>query len=77
MAWLWKQGRPTLLAMVGRRPATALHRRRAPVGQEHAAVGVWDAPTAHPSRTTSTPVVPPTKTGFLGGLSVKDLAPVS
>ena len=67
--------KPTLLVMVGAGVLgyKALHRRRAPVGQEHAAVGVWDAPTAHPSRTTSTPAAPPTQTGFLSGLSVKDL----
>jgi membrane protein len=76
MAWLWKQGRPTLLAVVGAGVLgyKAFHRGRAPVGQEQAAVGVWDAPTAHPLRTTPAPAATPTKTGFLGGLSVKDLA---
>src|SRR4029450_10511733 len=76
MAWFWKQGRPALLAMVGAGVLgyKAFHRGRAPVGQAHAAVGVWDAATAHPSRTTPAPAAAPTKTGFLGGLSVKELA---
>jgi hypothetical protein len=41
MAWLWKQGRPTLLAVVGAGVLgyTALHQRRVPVGQGQAAVG--------------------------------------
>src|SRR4029453_9789280 len=75
MAWLWKQGRPTLLAVIGAGVLgyKAFHRGRAPVGQAHAAVGVWDAATAHPSRTTPAPAAP-TKTGFLGSLSVKELA---
>jgi len=76
MAWLWKQGRPTLLAVVGAGVLgyKAFHRGRAPVGQAHAAVGVWDAATAHPSRTTPASAAAPTQTGFLGGLSVKELA---
>jgi membrane protein len=76
MAWLWKQGRPTLLAVVGAGVLgyKAFHRGRAPVGQGQAAVGVWDAPTAHPPRTTPTPAAPPTQSGFLGGLRVKELA---
>lgn len=76
MAWLWKQGRPTLLAVVGAGVLgyKAFHRGRAPGGQAHAAVGVWDVATARPSRTTPAPTAAPTKTGFLGGLSVKELA---
>ena len=76
MAWLWKQGRPTLLAVVGAGVLgyKAFHRGRAPVGQGYAAVGVWDVPTAHPSLPTPAPAAAPTKTGFLGGLSVKELA---
>jgi len=72
MAWLWKQGRPTLLAMVGAGVLgyKAFHRGRAPQGQRPAGVGVWDAPTAHPPRTTPAPA-PPTQSGFLGGLSVR------
>ena len=44
MAWLWKQGRPTLLAMVGMGVLgyKALHRGHAPVQQGQAEVGVWD-----------------------------------
>jgi hypothetical protein len=76
MAWLWKQGRPTLLAVVGAGVLgyKAFHRGRASVGQGHAAVGVEDPATAHPPRTTPTPAASPAKRGFLGGLSVKELA---
>jgi membrane protein len=76
MAWLWKQGRPTLLAVVGAGVLgyKAFHRGRAPVGQGHAAVGVWDAATAHPPRTTRTSAATPAQSGWLGGLSVKELA---
>jgi hypothetical protein len=76
MAWLWKQGRPTLLALVGAGVLgyKAFYRGHAPVGQEQATVGVWESTTVHPRQTTSTPAAPPTKTGFLGGLSVKELA---
>jgi hypothetical protein len=75
MAWLWKQGRPTLLAMVGAGVLgyKAFHRGRAPEGQRPAAVGVWDAPPAHPPRTTPAPAAASTQTGFLGGLSLKEL----
>src|SRR5436305_299661 len=75
MAWLWKQGRPTLLAMVGAGVLgyTAFHRGRAPEGQRPAAVGVWDAPPAHPPRTTPAPAAASTQTGFLGGLSLTEL----
>ena len=50
MAWLWKQGRPTLLAMVGMGVLgyKALHRGYVPVQQRQADVGLWDVPTAHP-----------------------------
>jgi virulence factor BrkB len=76
MAWLWKQGRPTLLAVVGVGVLgyKAFHRGRAPVGQGHAAVGMGDPATAHPPRTPPTPAASPAKRGFLGGLSVKELA---
>jgi hypothetical protein len=75
MAWLWKQGRPTLLAMVGAGVLgyKAFHRGRAPEGQRPAAVGVWDAPPAQPPRTTPAPAAVSTQTGFLGGLSLKEL----
>jgi hypothetical protein len=41
MAWLWKQGRPTLLALVGAGVVgyKAFYRGRAPEGQGHAEVG--------------------------------------
>jgi hypothetical protein len=35
--------------------------------------GVWDAPTAHPPRATPSPAASLTQSGFLGGLSVKEL----
>src|SRR5262245_56394788 len=76
MAWLWKQGRPTLLAMVGMGVLgyKALHRGHAPVQQGQAEVGVWDTATAHPPQTTPRPADAPPQTGFLGGLSLKELA---
>jgi hypothetical protein len=78
MAWLWKQGGPALLALVGAGVVgyKAFHRGRAPEGQGYAEVGVWDAPTAaHPPRATPSPATPPTQNSFLGGLSVKELVP--
>ena len=76
MAWLWKQGRPTLLAIVGAGVLgyKAFHRRHAPVGEEQAAVGVWERPTMPPQQTTPSPAALPAKSGFLGGLSIKELA---
>src|SRR5262245_1308844 len=76
MAWLWKQGRPTLLAMVwmGVLGYKAFHRGYTPGPQRQAAVGVWDAATAHPPRPTPRTADTPPQTGFLGGLSVKELA---
>jgi hypothetical protein len=75
MAWLWKQGRPTLLAMVGMGVLgyKALHRGHAPVQQGQAEVGVWDAAAVHPPRAMPRPADAPPRTGFLGGLSVKEL----
>src|SRR5687768_5636323 len=49
----------------------AFHRGHTPVGQGQAEVGGWDAATAHPP---PTPAATPTQPGFLGGLSVKELA---
>src|SRR5512134_897511 len=77
MAWLWKQGRPTLLAVVGLGflGYKALHREREPVGQGQAGVGVREAVTARPPRTTPTPdEATPTQPGFLGGLGITELA---
>ena len=75
MAWLWKQGRPTLLAMVGMgvlgysvAPGTRAGATEAGRGR-----GV-DAAAAHPPRTTPRPADAPPQTGFLGGLRVKELA---
>ena len=77
MAWLWKQGRPTLLAVVGAGVLgyKAFHRGRAPVGQGQAAVGVWDAATAHPP--PPTPAAMPTKTGFLVASASRSWRPAS
>jgi hypothetical protein len=57
MAWLWKQGRPTLLAVVGLGflGYKALYKEREPVGQGQAGVSVRGAVTARPPRTTPTP----------------------
>jgi hypothetical protein len=76
MAWLWKQGRPTLLAVVGLGflGYKALHKEREPVGQGQADVGVRGAATARQSLTTSTPEATPQKPGFLGGLGITELA---
>jgi uncharacterized BrkB/YihY/UPF0761 family membrane protein len=76
MAWLWKQGRPTFLAVIGMGILgyKALHREHVPVQQGQAEVGVRDAATAPPPRTTPRPADPPPQTGFLGGLSLKELA---
>jgi hypothetical protein len=77
MAWLWKQGRPTLLAVVGLGflGYKALHKEREPVGQRQAGVGVRGVATAHPPLTTPTPdTAKSTKPGFLGGLGITDLA---
>src|SRR5262245_57987011 len=76
MAWLWKQGRPTLLAMVGMGVLgyKALHRGHAPVPQRPAEEGVWNTVVVHPPRPTPRPADTPPQTGFLGGLSIKELA---
>jgi membrane protein len=76
MAWLWKQGRPTLLAVVGLGflGYKALHKEREPVGQGQADEGERGAATARPSLTTSTPEATPQKPGFLGGLGITELA---
>jgi membrane protein len=74
MTRLWKQGRPTLLAVVGLGflGYKALHREREPVGQ--AGAGVREVATMRPPLTTPTPEATPTKPGFLGGLGIKELA---
>jgi hypothetical protein len=76
MAWLWKQGRPTLLAVVGLGflGYKALHKEREPVGQGQAGVGMRGAAIARPPLTTPTPEAAPTKPGFLGGLGITELA---
>src|SRR5262245_22090518 len=74
MAWLWKQGRPTLLAVVGLGflGYNALHKEHEPVGQ--AGAGVRQVATVRPPLTKPTSAATPTKPGFLGGLGIKDLA---
>ena len=76
MVWLWKQGRPTLLAVVGLGflGYKALHKGREPVGQEQAGMGVRGAATARPPLTTPKPHATSTKPGFLGGLGITELA---
>jgi hypothetical protein len=48
MAWLWKQGRPTLLTLAGLGflGYTVLHKEREPVGPGQAGAGVRRAVTA-------------------------------
>ena len=76
MAWLWKQGRPTLLAVVGLGflGYKALHREHEPVGQEQAGAGMLGGASAHPPLTPPKPEATATKLGFLGGLGIKELA---
>ena len=71
MAWLWKQGHPTLLAVVGLGflGYKTLHKEHEPAGQGRAGVrGVA------PALTAPTPEAAPTKSTFLGGLGIKELA---
>ena len=76
MAWLWKQRRPTLLAVVGIGVLgyKMLHQGDKRVDRGRTDVGMWEAPRTPPPLTTLTPAVTQMKTGFLGGLSVKELA---
>lgn len=76
MAWLWKQGRPTLLAVVGLGflGYKALHKEREAVRQGPARAGMRGAATARPPLTPPRPAATPTKPGWLGGLSLRELA---
>ena len=76
MAWLWKQGRPTLLAVVGLGflGYQALHKEREPIGQRQAGVGVRGEATARRPLPTPTPEATPTKPAWLGGLGITGLA---
>ncbi len=76
MAWLWKQRRPTLLAVVGIGVLgyKMLHQGDKPVDRGRTDVGMWEVPRTPPALTTPTPAVTQMKSGFLGGLSVKELA---
>jgi membrane protein len=76
MAWLWKQGRPTLLTLAGLGflGYTVLHKEREPVGLGQAGAGVRRAVTARPPLTASTPEATSTKPAFLGGLGITELA---
>jgi membrane protein len=76
MAWLWKQGRPTLLAVVGLGflGYKALHKEREPVGQGQEGVGVRGVATVRPPLTTPMPEATSTTPGFLGGLGITELA---
>jgi membrane protein len=75
MAWLWHRGRPTLLAVAGLGVLgyKAFHRERAPIGQRQAGVRVGEAPLARALLPTPTPAATLTQSGFLGGLSIRDL----
>ena len=79
MAWLWKQGRPTLLAMVGMGVLgyKAFHRGHAPMQQRQAEVGVWDAATVHPPRTMPRPADAPPQTGFSAASASRSWPPAS
>jgi membrane protein len=76
MAWLWKQGRPTLLAVVGLGflGYQALHKEHEPMGQRQAGVGVRREATARPPLTTPTPEATPASSAWLGGLGITELA---
>src|SRR5437773_584586 len=76
MTWLWKQGRPTLLAVVGLGflGYKTLLKEREPVEQGQVGAGVQGAATARPPLTTPNPEATPTKPGFLGGLGMTELA---
>src|SRR5215831_11459889 len=76
MAWLWKQGRPTLLAVVGLGflGYQALHKERRPMGQGQAGVRVRGAATAPPPLATPPPEAAPTKPSWIGGLGMTELA---
>ena len=72
MAWLWKQGRPTLLAVVGAGVLgyKAFHRdeRQWDTDMER-----WECGRSQrtPLRTTRTSAPTPAQRGWLGGPSVK------
>jgi membrane protein len=75
MAWLWKQGRPTLLAVVGLGVLgyKAFHHDRMSVGQKQTAGGAGKALPVHAPLPTPTPAATPTPNGFLGGLRLKEI----
>ena len=76
MAWLWKQGRPSLLAMIGLGVLgyTALQRGRAET--KYGQSGVRGVENAQPRRPQVTPASPgkQTKSPFLGGVRITELA---
>jgi membrane protein len=76
MAWLWKQGRPTLLAVVGLGflGYKALHKEHEPMRQGQADAGMRGAATAHPPLTQPASAATSTQPAFLGGLGIKELA---
>jgi Virulence factor BrkB len=75
MAWLWKQGRPSLLAVVGLGflGYKALHSRRKAHRQEQVRTGVVNDNQRMTTRVTPTPAGKRTKAPFLGGLSITEL----
>jgi membrane protein len=75
MAWPWKQGRLSLLAVAGLGflGYKALHSRRKAHRQEQARPGVVHGTQRMTTRSTPTPAGKRTKAPFLGGLSITEL----
>ena len=76
MAWLWKQRRPTLLAVVGLGVLgyTVLHKERELGKQWQASAGVRGGGTARLPLRTPTPEAALAKLAFLGSLGITELA---
>jgi membrane protein len=76
MAWHWKQGRPRLLTMIGLGVLgyKVLQRGRAEERPGQRSVSVVEATQPRRTHVTSTPAERQTKTPFLGGLRVTELA---
>jgi membrane protein len=75
MAWLWKQGRPSLLTVVGLGVLgyKALRRQRGEDGQGRASTGLTAEARQRTAMPTPTRQERQTKTPFLGGLRVTEL----
>ena len=79
MAWLWKQRRPTLLAVVGLGVLgyTVLHKEGELGKQGQASASVRGEGTAHLPLRTPTPEAKPTESAFLGSLGITPTTPLS